>query len=921
VEVGDALGQGGRGGGARRARRWCSPGRERRDLRAREPGIGKTSLLEDAGARADGARVLRARGVEAESQLAFAGLFGLVRPLLTRTDELPQSSASALLGALGLGPPSGAERFAVGAATLGLLSLAAEERPIVCLIDDLHWIDVGSRDALLFAARRLGPEGIAVIMSVREPEGRQIDTAGIPELWLRGLDVAAAEELLRSRGLTLAAGALSELTERCGGNPLALLEVTGRLSERQRAGHEPLGEILPVGPEVQRSFRARLDGLADREREALLVLALQEDDDPAALGAALGRLVLETSDLDAAERAGLVERTAGRAVIAHPLARAAVVQAASSLETRRAHRALGDAYEDPERAAWHVALGAEGSDEPAAAGLEAVGGTAMARGDPLTGSRALALAAGLTPEPGARSRRHLAAGRMAAVAGVPPFEMLETARSEATDPEVADEALIMQAAVMAWTGQHEGLRALLRDEVGEVEQRSPERAAILHGVAVTAAFALGDIPAAIEHGRTADGLWDGRPLSGDPGSLEMMAQIGPAIAVAIQGDRSAALRRLEPCVVLLEERRGSIDLGNPLAVALTMIGAFDHARRVVTACRDQARAGGRLAALSWSLAAHAQLAWREGDLDGARGSGIEAAELARLCGNPHAAASGMGCCALADAARGRGDEVRRWVEEGLALAQAIGSLPVEGVFHQATGIAALTRGELDEARVALGRAVPPYDEGFVLIPVRHDLVEALMRLGRVDEARAQLGRLTGGEADDVARAERCRALVTDDDDAALEHFEAALSFHARQPAALEHARTHLLYGERLRRMGRRGRGRAQLEQALAGFERIGAEGFTERAQAELRATGARPARRDPTAPATLTGQERQVAAEVAIGRSNREVAAALFISPKTVEMHLTRVYRKLGLRSRAQLVRLAAEGGLGEGVGTEAPRT
>jgi DNA-binding CsgD family transcriptional regulator len=510
---------------------------------------------------------------------------------------------------------------------------------------------------------------------------------------------------------------------------------------------------------------------------------------------------------------------------------------------------------------------------------------------------------------------------MAAAAGVPPFELLERARSEAPDPEVADEALVMQAAVMAWTGQHEGFRALLDAELAEVERRSPERAAILHGVAVAVSLSLGDIAAAIEHGRTADRLWDGRPLTGDPRSLEMMARTGPAIGEAIAGDRSGALIRLETCVVLLEEGRGSIDIGNPVAVAATFLGAFDLARRVVAACLQRARAGGQLDSLSWALAADAQLAWREGNLDGALGSGAEASELARLCGNPYAAASGSAVCALADAARGRADGVARWVAEGLPLAQAIGSIPVEGLFHHATGLAALTLGELDDARAALDRAAPLADEGFALIPVLHDLIEVLVRLARVDEARVRLGQLSGSGEEYAARSERCRAMVTEDDDAALEHFEAALTHHAAQPAVLEEARTHLLYGERLRRMGRRGEGRAQLEQALEGLERIGAEGFAERARAELRATGVRPARRDHTAAETLTGQERQVAAEVALGRSNREVAAALFISPKTVEMHLTRIYRKLGLRSRAQLVRLAAEGGLGETIGAEVPRT
>lgn len=886
-----------------------------------EPGIGKTSLLEEAGSLARGAHVLRARGVEAESQLAFAGLYGLVRPLLDGIGALPEASSGALLGALGLGPPTGAERFAVGAATLGLLSLAAEERPILCLIDDLHWIDAGSRDAMLFAARRLGPEGIAVIMTVRDPEGRSIDTAGVPDIRLAGLDAAAAEELLRSRGLTLAAATVAELTERCGGNPLALLEVGGRLGERQRAGHEPLGELLPVGPEVQRSYRARLDGLGESEREALLVLALQDDDDPVALGAALGRLALATSALDPAERAGLVERREGRTLIAHPLARAAVVQAASPLETRRAHRALGASHADTERAAWHMALGAEGPDEPAAAGLEAVGGIAMARGDPLTGSRAMTLAAALTPEPGPRSRRHLAAGQMAAVAGVPPFALLGRARAEAPDPGVADEALLMQAAVLTWTGQHEAVRALLGAELDEVAQRAPDRAAILHGLGVPAAFAEGDIAAAIDHGRAAGRLWDGRPLTGDPRSLEMLAPTGAAIADAIAGDRSAAVMRLDPCVALFEEGLGSVDVGNAMAVSLTMMGASGHARRVAAACLDRARAGSQLASLGWALAVQAQLAWREGDLGAALGSGAEAAELARLCGNPHATASGLGICALVDAARGRGDEVARWVADGSPLAEMTGAIPVQGLFHQATGIAALTRGELDGARAALERAVPPLDEGFVLIPARHDLIEVLVRLARIDEARARLGETSGGGADHAARMERCRALVSDDDDAAVGHFEAALSHHAAEPTALEPARTHLLYGERLRRMGRRAQGRAQLEQALRGLERIGAEGFAERARAELRATGARPSRRDPMASETLTAQERQIAAEVALGRSNREVAAALFISPKTVEMHLTRVYRKLGVSSRARLVRLVAEGGLGEGIGTEAPRT
>lgn len=875
-----------------------------------EPGIGKTSLLEDAASYASDCQVLRASGVQAESALAFAGLFGLVYPLVERIDELPEASAVALRAALGLGAPVGAERFAVGAATLGLLSIAAEARPVVCLIDDLHWLDAGSRDALLFATRRLGPEGIAVILGLRDPEGEAIDTRGIADLRLGGLDAASAQELLNARGRDLAEPVVHQLTDRCAGNPLALVEVAAGLSEQQRRGLEPLGPILPVGPEVSRSYRARLDGLTQDERIALLTLALQEDQDPAVLRDALEHLGLTPASLDAPEESGLVSRVGGLALIVHPLARAVVVAAAAPADLRRVHNALGEAHDDPERRAWHLALAADGPDENAAAELERIGGFAIARGDPLTASRALTLSATLSPERHPRSRRYLAAGQMAAVAGVPPFELLDQATATATASDVADEATVMRAAVLAWTGDRSGLQHLLDRELDAVERRAPDKAAMIHGLAVNAAGTAADLEAMRTHGRAAARLWGDRPLMGDPRSLEMVVQTGAAVAELADDDPAAARRRLEACVLLLETGAGSVDIAGPLGASLVSMGELALARRAFRAAGTRAQATGQLAALAWQRILGAILGWAEGDLRECAALTEEGQALGSLCGNVYATAVGSAMSALVSAARDDADGCARAAGSGMPVLERLQAPWISAVYHQAHGLLALNAGRLDQAERELRTALTTQViRAHQPVPSDHDLVEVLVRTGSRSEAAALADSIPTHGAFGP-RAIRSRALVAEDESEAELLFQEALHLHHEHGTRLEHGRTHLLHGERLRRGGRRAEGRAQLEAGLHLLEGLGAEGFAKRARAELRACGVRPRRHDLTARDRLTGQERQVTQEVALGRSNREVAAALFLSPKTVEMHLTRVYRKLGLRSRAELVRLVAHGGL-----------
>ncbi len=382
-----------------------------------DPGIGKTALLEYAIERAEGFRVLRAVGIESESKLAFSGLHQLLRPVLGALDQVPEAGAEALRRSLALAEPGEVNPFLVYAGALQLLAAAAEREPILAVVDDAHWLDPASAEAITFAARRLEAESVAVLFAVREGETTRLDARGIPELWIKGLSAEAAGELLAEvNGGSIAAAVAGRLVAATEGNPLALVEIPPMLSEGQRAGTDPLDDPLAVGESVERAFLSRARSLSPRAREALLIAAASDSGDLAAIARAGGGSV---AALDEAEEGGLVRVHGGELSFRHPLVRSAVYAAASAGARREAHAALAEAFgeEDADRRAWHLAAAAIGPDEAIAAALEGAAERARGRGGVGAEARLLERSAALTPDPDQRASRLGQAGWAAFFAG------------------------------------------------------------------------------------------------------------------------------------------------------------------------------------------------------------------------------------------------------------------------------------------------------------------------------------------------------------------------------------------------------------------------------------------------------------------------------------------------------------------------
>ena len=411
-------------------------------LLAGEAGIGKTSLLREAEAQAAGVTVLRARGVESESDLPFAGLSELLAPVLDRRDGLPEIQRGAIEGALALGPttPGADQRFAMAAGTLGLLALAAEDQPVLAIVDDLQWLDEASAEAVLFAARRLGSEGVAILLAARDAPGAPFEAAGVDRVGLAPLGEAAAREVLAAtpNGAALATSVADRLLATADGNPLALTEIPALLDDEQRAGRAPLEEPLPAGTGIARAFARRLEGLPEDARMALLLAAADESARLDVLLAALREHGHDASALERAEAAGVVELERGNVRFRHPLWRSAAYHAATPPSRRAAHETLAGAWpEDSPSRAWHLAAASLAPDETVAAALEAAAHSARERGAHPAAAQAFARAAHSSPDdarapagcsrpratscsPASRSARWPTSTRLSRPASTPP---------------------------------------------------------------------------------------------------------------------------------------------------------------------------------------------------------------------------------------------------------------------------------------------------------------------------------------------------------------------------------------------------------------------------------------------------------------------------------------------------------------------
>jgi len=881
------------------------------------PGVGKTALLQDARAAANEMQVLIARGVESESQLAFAGLHQLLTPILEHLGDIPPPQADAVGAALGLREGRQSERFLVFAGCLSLLAAAAERAPLLCLIDDAHWLDAASSDALLFVARRVSAEGIVMLMSAREREGGYLDARGLPSLTLGGLNDDAAAALLEQRaGLRATADVRERLIEQTGGNALALLELPTALTADQLTGTQPLPEALPLTGQVEAAFLARTARLPAAAQRLLLVASAEASGDLATMLRAAERLGVAAEALSPVEEAGLLRVVGTRFEFRHPMVRSAVYGSAPSVLRRSAHAALAEALPadeaHPDRRAWHLASAAVEPDAAVVSALEDAGRRAEARTGYLAAARAYERAAELSADPLERGRRLVAAARAANSAG---RELQGAALAAQAEPLVDDPLLLAEIArvkgeAITLHGRPADVVQVLVEAARGAATASPVQALELLMAASRAAVESGDIGALAEIGMlTAE-------VSVDPSDevAVFMHRLLTGLCAMWTGDMEAGTGPLKDAVAWAETATDPRHL-SWAGRASIFLGDDARTSAFLQRAADGARARGAVGLLTSVLAVRAAQLYIANHFEEASVEASEALAIARELGTPNLIPMPLGVLALIAALRGREAEVRERVTEVKDIAGSHGlAMPAtEGVWAQAT--LELSQGNWEKAFHALSaltEARPGFGNAIIALSSAPDRVEAAFRAGRHEDARAALAPFQGwAEHTRMPWAQptvaKCRALLLTDDEATQE-FERAVRLSA-DARPLDAARTRLLFGEHLRRQRRRADARAQLRAAVDGFEALGATPWADRARAELRATGESTHKRDPAALAELTPQELQVARLVAEGLSNKEVAAHLFLSPRTIDAHLRSVFSKLGVTSRTQLARHAVKFG------------
>ncbi|MGR6916480.1 AAA family ATPase [[Actinomadura] parvosata] len=938
-----------------------------------EAGVGKTALLDHAVTRRGDLRVLRTTGVEPESDLAFAALHQLLRPVAGLLDALPEPQREAVGGALGLGGGASGDRFLLAAGVLSLLAEAAAPDGLVCVVDDFQWVDRASADALLFAARRLGTERIAMLLAVRGDPPLK----GVPSLPIDGLPEPAATELLDAAthppaqepptdawpgtaaparpapapsgapwqeaaaapraaartgvpgvgvpdagvpeggaGGGMAPGVRRELVALTGGNPLALRETVRRLSPGQLAGREPLPDPLPGGT---RLFGEQVAALSGEARLVALLAALEGDLDVVLRAAR--RMGAGREALHELEAAGLARVEGASVRFRHPLARSAVHEAATPADRREAHRALAGQAEG-DRRAWHLAAATLGQDETVAAALAETAARARDRGGYGDAATALARAAELTPAPAARAARLKDAAVAAWLGGRPG--QAESLLAEAREHAAGDAALGMELA------QLRGRFELNSGSAAEAVRilAAGDSLDMLADAAEAASY-VGDTAAIVEIGRRASShpegfLRDvltgiGLTLSGGtfpdapPHAVphEQAHADRTAVPEQAQADRTAPhghetahalLRRALARADELSEAAGLLWA----TAAASYLGEADLSAELAARAGRVARVSGMVGQLPVVLEFVATAERIAGRLAESQAVSEEGLELAREAGYSNTVAAHLANLAVLAALRGEEDECRRLAQEALAIALPHRVGLRAGVAAYALAMLDLGLGRFAAAHdrfVAIAAAGPGAGHPTVAWRSTPDRIEAAVGAGDLEAAGAALEayeRWSANAATPESRAllARCRAQVTD----GTEGFEEALRLHGNP---YEAARTALLLGERLRRAHRPGEARPHLRAALETFQRAGARPWARRALGELRAAGesAEPAAAAPALD-VLTPQELRIAGLVADGLSSKEIAAQLFLSPRTVEYHLYKIYPKLGIGTRTELARL-----------------
>ncbi|WP_020543496.1 AAA family ATPase [Nonomuraea coxensis] len=862
-----------------------------------EPGIGKSALLSCAEERAAGFRVLRAVGAEPESDLAYATLHQLLLPVLGRIDGLPGPQAQALDVLFGRTHGAPPDPFLVALSTLSALSLLAGDQPVLCVVDDAHWADQPTLRTLAFVARRLTDEPVVLLLAARADEGHGAELPDLRRVPLMGLDQESATALLG--GQRLMGGERSRLLAVTGGNPLALIELAG-----QPLPPEGTPEPPALHDELRRSFLAKVQA---RHAGSLPLLQLIAADGSGSLGGferAAASLRVDTGPLHRAELDELLSYDGTRLVFRHPLIRSAIYHSATAERRTAIHRALAAAFDGPadqHRRAWHLGQAAVGPDERTAEELERSAEQVASRGGPAAAMAALARAAELTADGRRRGRRLWTAAHAALHGGFTAraVELLDRAERELL-PDEADRIplAVMRAIVAEFAGSPEDALNLIRPWVPHVLRLDRRRFAPT--VAMYADLGTrtrrSEVWADLAAGLQRIPLDPGDP---DDAVLLLLRHAGQARTgqdpATVRWDGAALDALTDPILMTMA---GAVARG---------LGDHELGRRLYHDAGQLARAGGSLGALAWNLEYQAADELARGRLGLAEAHAEEGHQFAVEVGQPSTACRNRGLLALCAAMRGRRDAAE--LAAGVLAEASQRRLP-DAMVHawRALGLVELAAGRYHDA-VRHFEAAGDWDSDApadLVMGVVPDLVEALVRADARDRAAAataryeQWGRHTTSP-EQAALAARCRALLSTGGTAEA-HFAESLRVGTGFP--LEHARTHLLLGEHLRRSRQRTQAQRHLRGAAETFRRLGALAWEDRVLGELRAAGESARPHDTGALSTLTPQELRITLAVGEGLTNREIAAQLFLSPRTVDYHLRKVFQKAGIASRAELMRL-----------------
>jgi DNA-binding CsgD family transcriptional regulator len=873
-----------------------------------DAGIGKSALLEYAmRSAAAQMRIAKVVGVECEVELEFAGLHQLVRPFVARLPGLPAPQRRALSATFGEVDGPAPDRFLVGLAVLTLLAEAANDEPILCVVDDAQWVDRASAEVLAFVARRCEADRLGLLFAMREPADRLVSLDGLPSLTVQGLDVGDSRQLLASLSMrAMDAGVEYQLAVRAAGNPLALVELSRDLTDEQLAGTTWLPDPLPLAADMQTRFVRQIAALPPEVRTLLLLAAAEPSSALDLFERVADILGIGDAVRDRQSWADLLELDT-HVTFRHPLIRSAAYPGASVAARRRVHAAIAAASDpdtDPDLVAWHRAAASSGPDESVAAALERSADRASSRGGVASSAAFLRRAAELTPQPARRVERLLdaAAAEFRAGGTARAVALLDRAEADLAHDATRATALHLRGQIQLSLGESGQATTTLLRAARLLMPIEPSRAREVLLDALNATIYAGP-------GARAQAVEAVRELAGpEPKHPNLADRLLHGLATVWTGDSEGGATGLRAAISSLLD--GDVNEGAELRwLGLGMVAAcelldMDARRRMAERWVALSRASGVLSTLPLALDLLGTWQASSGDLDQAESSNAEARDILAATGNPDMLGT-RAVEVLAPVWRGEGQTARSKAAALIAHCTERDQLGAVSLAQYA-----LTVLELSEcnypAAVALARPLLAENRPAFSALVLPEVIEAAAHCGEHEVAVQALGRLRerarAGDNDLAwGLLARCQALVSLGENVEALFVEAVARLQ-RSGIASEIARTHLLYGEWLRRQRRRADARTQLRTAHEMFDRMGARAFAARAWSELSATGEKARRRDGMSATALTIRETQIVELVMKGGTNAEIAAQLFISPSTVEYHLRNMFQKVGVSSRTKLV-------------------